>query len=57
DNFICAEVTRYADLKEHGDDMAVKAAGKVTMEGRNYVTQDGDIMFFKAGQGQKKGKK
>ncbi|GIQ82454.1 ribosome-binding ATPase YchF/Obg-like ATPase 1 [Kipferlia bialata] len=57
DNFICAEVTRYDDLVEYGGEAEAKAAGKVTMEGRNYVVQDGDIMFFKAGQGKKKGKK
>mmetsp|Transcript_40590 Transcript_40590/g.102183 ORF Transcript_40590/g.102183 Transcript_40590/m.102183 type:complete len:394 (-) Transcript_40590:349-1530(-) len=48
--FICAEVMTYADLKEHGNEAAVKAAGKYMQQGKNYSVNDGDIMYFKAGQ-------
>lgn len=33
-NFICAEVQSYEDLKEHGTEAAVKAAGKLRQQGR-----------------------
>ncbi|GJU70927.1 OLA1 protein [Tanacetum coccineum] len=45
--FICAEVMKFEDLKEHGSESAVKAAGKYKQEGKTYVVQDGDIIFFK----------
>ncbi|EFJ11869.1 hypothetical protein SELMODRAFT_234816 [Selaginella moellendorffii] len=45
--FICAEVMKFEDLKELGSEAAVKAAGKYKQEGKNYVVQDGDIIFFK----------
>ncbi|KAJ6724095.1 OBG-LIKE ATPASE 1 [Salix viminalis] len=45
--FICAEVMKFDDLKEHGSESAVKAAGKYKQEGKTYVVQDGDIIFFK----------
>jgi obg-like ATPase 1 len=45
--FICAEVMKFADFKELGSEGAVKAAGKLKQEGKNYVVQDGDIIFFK----------
>ncbi|KAJ3037244.1 Obg-like ATPase [Rhizophlyctis rosea] len=52
--FIMAEVMKYDDLKELGSEAAVKAAGKYSQKGREYVVVDGDIMYFKAGQVQKK---
>jgi len=54
--FVCAEVMTYADFKELGSDTAVKAAGKYTQQGKNYVVEDGDIIFFRvnAGAGLKK---
>ncbi|XP_025820827.1 obg-like ATPase 1 [Panicum hallii] len=45
--FICAEVMKFDDLKELGSEPAVKAAGKYKQEGKTYVVQDGDIIFFK----------
>ncbi|CAI7856998.1 unnamed protein product [Closterium sp. NIES-53] len=45
--FICAEVMKFEDLKELGSESAVKAAGKYKQEGKMYVVQDGDIIFFK----------
>lgn len=45
--FICAEVMTYSDLKELGSENAVKAAGKYRQQGKEYVVQDGDIIFFK----------
>ncbi|HBK58474.1 MAG TPA: redox-regulated ATPase YchF [Spirochaetaceae bacterium] len=45
--FIKAEVYHYDDLIQYGSEAAVRAAGKMRQEGRDYVVQDGDIMFFK----------
>mmetsp|Transcript_6750 Transcript_6750/g.18084 ORF Transcript_6750/g.18084 Transcript_6750/m.18084 type:complete len:392 (+) Transcript_6750:62-1237(+) len=45
--FICAEVMSYSDLKELGTEAAVKAAGKCRQQGKEYVVQDGDIIYFK----------
>jgi len=45
--FICAEVMKFEDYKEHGSEGAVKSAGKLKQEGKNYVVCDGDIIFFK----------
>ncbi|KAF5834056.1 hypothetical protein DUNSADRAFT_9447 [Dunaliella salina] len=38
---------RYSDLKELGTEAAVKAAGKCRQQGKEYVVQDGDIIYFK----------
>ncbi|KAJ3189231.1 Obg-like ATPase [Gaertneriomyces sp. JEL0708] len=48
--FIMAEVMKYDDLKELGSEAAVKGAGKYVQKGKEYVVQDGDILYFKAGQ-------
>lgn len=45
--FIKAEVYTLDDLEKHGSDAALRAAGKVRQEGRDYIVQDGDIIFFK----------
>jgi hypothetical protein len=45
--FIRAETMSYSDLKALGDEKAVKAAGKVRLEGKGYVVQDGDIINFR----------
>lgn len=42
-----AEVMNYTDLKELGSEAAVKAGGKYTQKGKEYVVQDGDIIYFK----------
>lgn len=45
--FICAEVMTFEDLKELGDEEAVKKAGKLRQQGKKYVVQDADVIFFK----------
>ena len=45
--FIKAEVVSFADLVAAGDMAAAKAAGKVRMEGKDYVMQDGDVVEFR----------
>lgn len=49
--FICAEVMAFDDFKEHGNEQAVRAAGKYKQQGKNYVVNDGDILYFKANTG------
>ncbi|OHT01109.1 GTP-binding protein YchF containing protein [Tritrichomonas foetus] len=51
DYFIKAQVYHYHDLHELGSETAVKSAGKMRIEGKNYVVQDGDIIFFQHGSG------
>ena len=34
-------------LQEHGSEAAVKAAGGYRQQGKNYIVEDGDIIFFK----------
>jgi GTP-binding protein YchF len=45
--FIRAEVYTIAALMEHGTEAAMKAAGKLRLEGKDYVVQDGDVMHFR----------
>jgi ribosome-binding ATPase len=45
--FIKAEVVSYDDLVEAGSMAAAKAAGKVRMEGKDYVMSDGDVVEFR----------
>jgi obg-like ATPase 1 len=45
--FIMAETMKFEDLKELGNEAAVKGAGKYLQNGKNYVVQDGDIFHFK----------
>lgn len=45
--FIKAETYSYDDLVEYGSEQALREAGKIRQEGKQYVGQDGDIMFFK----------
>lgn len=47
--FIRAEVYTVDDLKEHGSEVDIKAAGKMRLEGKEYVVEDGDIMHFRHG--------
>ena len=44
--FIRAQVYSLEDLEKHGNEAALKAAGRLRMEGKEYVVQDGDIMHF-----------
>ena len=45
--FIRAEVMSYDDLVEYGTELKVKEAGKLRIEGKDYVMQDGDICYFR----------
>ncbi len=45
--FIRAEVIKYDDFITYGSEAAVKEAGKMSVEGKEYVVQDGDIMHFR----------
>ncbi len=45
--FIRAEVIAYDDFIKYGSEAAVKEAGKMRVEGKEYVVQDGDIMHFR----------
>jgi len=42
-------VYNFDDVKELGDEAAVRAKGKVLTKGRDYEVADGDIILFKAG--------
>ena len=44
---IRAEVIKYDDFISYGSEAAVKEAGKMSVEGKEYVVQDGDIMHFR----------
>ena len=45
--FIRAETVSFEDLKEHGNMQAAKEAGRVRLEGKEYIVQDGDVMLFR----------
>ena len=45
--FIRAEIFSYDDLHHYGSEKALKPAGKIRLEGREYVMKDGDIVFFR----------
>ena len=45
--FIKAEIVSFADLIETGSMAAAKAAGKVRLEGKDYVMSDGDVVEFR----------
>ena len=45
--FIRAEVMSFEDLDQLGSEAAVKEAGKLRLEGKDYVMQDGDIVEFR----------
>jgi hypothetical protein len=45
--FICAEIMKYVDYKELQSEAACRAAGKHRQLGKEYVVEDGDIIFFK----------
>merc|ERR1711871_769578 len=44
--FIKAQVMKYSDLEEHGDEIAVKEKGLLKDKGKDYVMEDGDIVHF-----------
>jgi len=45
--FIKAEIVSFADLVEAGSMVDAKAKGKVRMEGKEYIMQDGDVVEFR----------
>ncbi|MBK7873343.1 MAG: redox-regulated ATPase YchF [Saprospiraceae bacterium] len=45
--FIRAEVIKYEDFTKYGSEAAVKEAGKMSVEGKEYVVNDGDVMHFR----------
>jgi GTP-binding protein YchF len=44
--FIRAQVYAIEDLEAHGSEAALKAAGKLRVEGKDYVVRDGDLLHF-----------
>jgi len=45
--FIRAEVMKYDDFVSYGTEAKVKEAGKLSVEGKEYVVSDGDVMHFR----------
>ena len=45
--FIRAEVIKYDDYMEYKSEAAIREAGKLSIEGKDYIVQDGDIMHFR----------
>jgi GTP-binding protein YchF len=45
--FIKAETFSFDDLKQFGSEKEIKAAGKIRLEGKDYIVQDGDIINFR----------
>ena len=45
--FIRAEVIKYDDYVRYGSEAACREAGKIAVEGKEYMVQDGDIMHFR----------
>jgi hypothetical protein len=45
--FIRAEVISYQDFVQYKGEQGAKEAGKLRVEGKDYVTQDGDVMHFR----------
>jgi GTP-binding protein YchF len=56
EGFICVDVMKYTDFIEHGSESEVKAAGKLKQQGKDYVVEDGDILFIKFNVSKKKAK-
>ena len=49
-NFIRAETCDWHDFVELGGESAVRAAGKMRIEGKDYIVQDGDVIHFRIGK-------
>ena len=45
--FIRAEVVAYDDFTTYGGENGAKEAGKLRLEGKDYIVQDGDVMHFR----------
>jgi GTP-binding protein YchF len=48
-SFIKAETYSVGDLEQYKSEAAIKQAGKMRLEGKEYVVQEGDVIFFRAG--------
>ena len=49
-HFIRVEVTAFRDFEEYGSRQAAREKGLMRVEGKDYVVQDGDILFFRIGR-------
>jgi GTP-binding protein YchF len=45
--FIRAEIYKYKDLLEHGSEQALQSKGLVSLEGKDYVMEEGDVVHFR----------
>ena len=45
--FIKAEIMSFSDLEQYGSEKAVKEAGRMRLEGKEYLMKDGDICYFR----------
>ncbi len=45
--FIKAEVIKFDDFTHYGSEIACKEAGRVSIEGKEYVVKDGDVIYFR----------
>lgn len=45
--FIKAEVYKFEDMDKYESEVAIKEAGKLRIEGKDYIVQDGDVMHFR----------
>lgn len=45
--FIRAEVIHFEDYEKYGSESAAREAGKLSIEGKEYIVQDGDVMHFR----------
>ncbi|MGV4547846.1 DUF933 domain-containing protein, partial [Ornithobacterium rhinotracheale] len=45
--FIRAEVIHFEDYEKYGSESKCREAGKLSIEGKEYVVQDGDVMHFR----------
>jgi ribosome-binding ATPase YchF (GTP1/OBG family) len=45
--FIRAEVISFDDLINYGSELKVKEAGKIKVEGKDYILKDGDVLHFR----------
>ena len=45
--FICSEVISYNDYINNGSEIKAKQAGKMRLEGKDYLVEDGDVIYFR----------
>ena len=45
--FICSEVISYNDYIDNGSEIKAKEAGKMRLEGKDYLVEDGDVIYFR----------